>query len=61
MIEERIHDVIESAPKYNGNPEILFDWCKNLETHLFKGKWETIQNKDVKRVLVSCITRAPSS
>jgi len=56
MIEEKIHDVIESPPKYNGNPEILFYWCKNLEPRLLNSKWETIQNKDVKRMLLSCIT-----
>jgi len=44
-----IEVIIESAPKYNGNPEIVFEWCKNLETHLLNRKWETIPNKEVKR------------
>ena len=58
VIEERIQDFIQSASKYNGNPEIVLKWCKNLETHLLNSKWETIPNKDVKRMLVSCITGA---
>jgi len=41
---ERVQGFIERAPKYDGNPEILFEWCKNLETHLINGEWETIPN-----------------
>jgi len=29
-----------------------------VETHLLNGKWEKNPNEDVKRMLVSCITRA---
>ena len=41
----------ESAPKYNGNPEKVFKWCENLETHLFNHEKETITNEAVKRML----------
>ena len=33
---EKVNGFIERAPKYDGNPEIMFEWCKNLETHLLK-------------------------
>ena len=36
----------------------MFEWCKNLETHLLKDGWETIPDKDIKRMMVSCITGA---
>ena len=31
---ERRQDLIERAPKYDGNSETVFEWCKNLENHL---------------------------
>jgi len=34
IIRERVQGFIERAPKYDGNPEIIFEWCENLETHL---------------------------
>ena len=34
VFEERIMDFITSAPEYNGNPELVFEWCKNLENDL---------------------------
>ena len=43
---ERVLDSIERAPKYDGNPEIMFEWCENLETHLRNDDWET--EKDIK-------------
>ena len=58
VIEERKQDFIQSASKYYVNPEIVLEWCENLETHLLNSKWEKIPNKDVKRMLVSCITGA---
>ena len=51
---------IEKATKYDGNPEIMFDWCENLETHLLNDELETIPDKDFKKMLVSCITGAVS-
>ena len=51
IIEERINDFIESAPKYSGNLEKVFGWFKNLETHLINYKWETVPDNDVKRML----------
>ena len=33
---ERVQNFIERAPKYDGNPQIMFEWCKNLETYLLK-------------------------
>ena len=36
----------------------MFEWCENLETPLLKGKWETISNKDINRMLDSCSTGA---
>ena len=29
-------DFSERVYIYNGNPEIMFEWCKNLETFLLK-------------------------
>ena len=46
---------MNSVPKYNGNPEKILEWCKNLETHLFNNDWEMIPNNAVKRMLLSCI------
>ena len=34
----------------------MFEWCKNLETHLINVEWETIPTEAVKRMLWSCIT-----
>ena len=25
---ERVHDFIERSPKYDGNPEKMFEWCE---------------------------------
>ena len=47
------------APKHSGNPEKVFERCKNLETHLFNCKWETIPNEDLIRMLGSCIMGPP--
>ena len=51
IIEERLIDFIESAPKYSGNLEKVFEWCKNLETHLINYKWETVPDNEVKSML----------
>ena len=55
---ERIQNFIERAPKYDENPETLFEWSENLETHLFNDDWETIPNEYLKRMIVSSITGA---
>ena len=34
---ERKQGFIERTPKYYPNPEIMFEWCENLGTHLLKG------------------------
>ena len=34
IIRERVQGFIEKAHKYDENPEIIFDWCENLGTHL---------------------------
>ena len=44
------------AQKYDGHPEKVLKWCKDLEHHLFKHKWEKIPNESVKRMLWYCIT-----
>ena len=36
----------------------MFEWCKNLETHLLNEDWETIQDKDLKWMIVSGVTEA---
>ena len=36
----------------------MFKWCKNLETFLLKEYWDTIPEKDLKRIMVSSITEA---
>ena len=33
-MKEYIQDFIKRAPKYDRNPEAMFKWCENLETHL---------------------------
>ena len=55
IVKERILNFIESFPNYSGNPEKVFEWCENLETHLFNCKWKMIPNEDVKRMLGFCI------
>ena len=55
---ERVQDFIERAPKYNGNPETMFEWCENLETYLQNDDGETIQDKNTKRMIVLCIMGA---
>ena len=47
---------VGNAPKYNGNLEKMFEWCKSLETHLINYKWETIPDKDVRSILYFCFT-----
>ena len=32
IIKERMQDFIESAHKYNGDPEIVREWCENFLT-----------------------------
>ena len=32
IIRERVQNFMERAPKYDGNPEIMFEWWENLET-----------------------------
>ena len=56
-LNKRIQCFEERAPKYNGNPEKVLEWCENLGNHMFNHKWETIPNEEVKRMLCSCITR----
>ena len=52
-------------PKYDGNPEKVFEWCKNLEkTHLNNHVWETIPEKDSEKdavVMHHCSSQAGNS
>ena len=52
----RAHDFIERSPKYD--PEKMFEWWENLETHLLNDNWEAIPEKDIKRMMVSWIMGA---
>ncbi len=36
----------------------MLEWCQNLETYLLNNDWETILDKDVKRMIVSGIRGA---
>ena len=47
-IRERVRDYIEWAPKYDGNPEIMFDGATTWKLHLHNDEWETVPDKDVK-------------
>ena len=52
-------------PKYDGNPEKVFEWCKNLEkTHLNNHVWETIPEQDSEKdavVMHHCSSQAGNS
>ena len=40
---------VRTAPRYEGNPEKVFQWYENLEAHLYDKEWETqkfLQEKD---------------
>ena len=54
--DKKMREFTRCAPKYDGKPEKVLKWCKDLEHHLFKHKWEKIPNKSVKRMLWYCIT-----
>lgn len=43
------------APKYDGNPKKVFDWCQQLENHLSNFEWEQISNDGIKKMLLGCI------
>ena len=32
--KKRMLEFVKTAPKYDGNPEKVFEWCEHLETHL---------------------------
>jgi hypothetical protein len=55
---ERVRGFIERAPKFDGNPEVMFKWYENVETHLLNDDWETILDKVIKRMMVSCLIGA---
>ena len=40
---------VRTAPRYEKNPEKVFQWYENLEAHLYDKEWETqkfLQEKD---------------
>ena len=43
------------APKYDGNPKKVFDWCQRLENHLSNFEWEQMPNDGIKKMLLGCI------
>jgi len=36
----------------------MFKWYENVETHLLSDDWETILDKVIKRMMVSCLIGA---
>jgi len=36
----------------------MFEWCENWETQLLNDDWKTIPNKEINKMIISCITGA---
>ena len=60
IFEERILNCVNSAPKYSGNPEKVFKWCDNLETHFFSSLMLSIAGRYLVNFLLSLIISAGS-
>ena len=53
--DKRMREFVRNAPKYDGNLKKVFEWCENLEAHLYDNAWEKIPNDHVKQMFLSCV------
>ena len=47
--KKKMRVFVRTVPRYEGNPEKVFQWYENLEAHLYDKEWETkksLQEKD---------------